>query len=99
MTKPKPRAALYNRLMRQLRENDYGCFTDETREEYFKRISIPPLPAPRGKPGLPPSYWTELAGITAPETPEDWAATLPQVEPLPADHPALSPWGHSRKRW
>jgi len=83
MAQPKFRGALYSRLMRQLRENDYGCFTDEKRQEYFKRIALTYPPAPRGKPGHPPSWWTQKAGIKAPETPSDWAdLTLPD---LPAD--------------
>jgi len=95
MTKPKFRGALYSRLMRQLRENDYGCFTDETRVEYFKRISIPRLPAPRGKPGHAPSYWTEKAGIKAPETPSDWAdLTLPDV---PADCDRRQYWQKGKR--
>jgi len=63
MTKNKSRGPMYNRLMRQLRENEYGCFTDETREEYFKRISIPAPAAPRGKLGKTPSEWTRLSGF------------------------------------
>jgi len=63
MTNDKFRGPLYSRLMRQLRENNYGCFTDESRADYFRRISLPAPAAPRGQPGKTPSEWTRLSGF------------------------------------
>jgi len=86
---------MYNRLMRQLRENDYGCFTDETREEYFKRISIPPAAAPRGKLGKTPSERTRLSGfLPAPlYTLRDAEADAEKARSAPA-----IPWGRKFKK-
>jgi len=79
--------------MRQLRENDYGCFTDETRAEYFKRIAINYPRAPRGKPGYPPSWWTEKAGF---KIPTEWSdPTLP--DPLPADFDRRQYWQKGKR--
>lgn len=85
---PHSENALY--VFETFRTNQFGCFTDETKAENRARLTRPnPYSTPRGKTGHCPSYWTELAGIKAPELPADWVdKTLSQ--PLPPEHPAHS---------